>query len=82
MLIAQIIVWLLGLYALCGVLFAAFFVTRGVMRIDPAAHQTSWGFRVLIVPGVIALWPMLAGRLWRGVQHPPTETNAHRKAAQ
>jgi hypothetical protein len=82
MLMAQTLVGLLGIYVLLGVVFAPFFVVRGVARIDPSVQQSSWGFRLLIVPGVIALWPLLAGRWWRGVQHPPTESNAHRAAAQ
>lgn len=82
MIVAQIIVWLLGIYALLGLLFAPFFVLRGVEQLDPSAQQSTWGFRVLIVPGVMALWPLLLLRLLRGVPHPPIENNAHRKAAQ
>lgn len=80
MVIAQIIVWLLASYALLGLLFAAYFVVSGVMRIDSSVQQSTVGFRVMIVPGVIALWPLLLLRLLRGVQHPPIENNAHRKA--
>ena len=82
MLWAQIWVGLLGMYVLLGLVFAPFFVTLGATRIDPSVTQSSWGFRLLIVPGVIACWPVLAGRWWRGVQHPPVESNAHRSAAQ
>lgn len=82
MLVAQTLIGLLGVYALVGVVFAPFFVLAGAPRIDPSARQSSWGFRLLIVPGVIAFWPLLAGRWWRDVQHPPTERNAHRLAAQ
>jgi hypothetical protein len=82
MLIAQIIVWFLSIYVLLGLLFAPFFVTRGAAHIDPSVQQATWGFRLMIAPGVVALWPLLLRRWLRGVQHPPTETNAHRKAAQ
>lgn len=81
MLWAQTLIGLLGIYVLCGIVFAPFFVVLGATRIDPAARPSSWGFRLLIVPGVIAFWPVLAGRWWRGVEHPPTERNAHRTAA-
>ena len=81
MLMAQTLVWLLGIYVLLGLVFAPFFVTVGAGRIDPSVKHSSWGFRVMIVPGVIALWPILAGRWLRGVQPPPIEKNAHRKAA-
>lgn len=76
--------WLLvalGLYAGLGVLFALAFVTRGVGRVDPAARGATWGFRLAVLPGVVALWPLLAGRWWRGATAPPVESNAHRHAA-
>lgn len=82
MLVAQTLIGLLGLYGLLGLVFAPFFVLTGAARLDPSVKQSSWGFRFLIVPGVIAFWPLLAGRWWRGVQLPPTEQNAHRSAAQ
>jgi hypothetical protein len=47
-------------YALAGVVFALCFVTVGVTRLDPASRGTSWTFRVLILPGSAALWPLLA----------------------
>ncbi|MBL8878704.1 MAG: hypothetical protein JNG88_06240 [Phycisphaerales bacterium] len=55
----------IGLYAAIGAAFGILFAWRGVDRIDPAAHGASWTFRLLILPGVIALWPLLMMR-WRG----------------
>jgi hypothetical protein len=81
MIVAQLIVWSLSIYAAFGLLFAPFFLMRGAARIDPSVQQSTWGFRWMIVPGVIALWPWLMLRLLRGVEHPPGEANAHRKAA-
>lgn len=77
-------VWLvraLGIYALLGVLFAPAFVWRGVEKIDPAAKGASWGFRLVVLPGVVALWPLLWRRWLRG-SPPPVERNAHRAAAE
>jgi len=68
-------------YLAMGFLFAIVFVSRGVDKIDPAAKQSSRGFRVIIFPGVMALWPILARRWIRGVRTPPEERNAHRIAA-
>ena len=62
------LVTLFGVYALIGVLFALPFLLRGAEQIDEAATQGSWGFRVLILPGVIALWPLLA-RQWLAARH-------------
>jgi hypothetical protein len=45
-----------------GVVFGLGFVTVGVGRLDPAARGTSPAFRALILPGSVALWPLLAAQ--------------------
>lgn len=72
---------IVGVYFACGLLFAIPFVLVGVNRIDPHARLGSWGFRVLIIPGTMFLWPLLARRWCGGAHEPPTERNAHRRAA-
>ncbi|MEP7013146.1 MAG: hypothetical protein ABJC13_22735 [Acidobacteriota bacterium] len=62
--VAAWIVALAASYLAAGVVFALAFLLRGIERIDPAAHGTRWGFRCLIAPGVVALWPLLARRWW------------------
>lgn len=52
-----------GAYVAAGAIFAAAFVTWGVGRVDPVARAATWGFRLIILPGVTALWPLLAVRL-------------------
>ncbi len=74
------LVTLLGIYAGLGLLFAVAFVVRGAARIDPQADGGSWGFRLAILPGVAALWPLLARR-WVRQRTPPEERNAHRDLA-
>ncbi len=76
-LIAWTLVSVAGVYAAIGLVFALFFVTRGVSRIDPAAAEGSIGFRILLIPGAIALWPLLMRRQ-QGRTPPPQEHNAHR----
>ena len=49
----------LGSYLVLGIAFALPFVLRGVASIDDSAREASWGFRILILPGVIALWPVM-----------------------
>lgn len=71
----------LAAYAAAGILFAAAFMTVGVDRIDPQARGSSWRFRLLIVPGVAVLWPILLKRWAAGFVEVPTESNAHRRAA-
>jgi len=77
--IASIILILLGVYLACGSVFAIPFCLVGVKRIDPHAAHGSWGFRLLIVPGTTAFWPLLLKRWVSGLHEPPEECNAHRR---
>jgi len=72
---------LLGIYPACGLVFAVPFALVGVKRIDPHAAQGSWGFRLLIIPGTMAFWPLLLLRWTKGIHKSPGEDNAHRRAA-
>lgn len=63
--LARALLGLLAVHALIGLLFAASFLTRRIERVDPAARGSSWGFRLLILPGVVALWPLLWARTRR-----------------
>ena len=63
-------------YGVLGVLFAVPFVLLGAARIDPNADGATAGFRILIFPGCVALWPWLLARLiGRG---PREERSPHR----
>lgn len=64
---AVAILLIFALHFAIGALFGVFFVWRGVSRIDAAADGCGWLFRLLILPGVIALWPMLAVHWHRAV---------------
>lgn len=79
--LASSIVLALAIYAALGALFGLAFVILGVTRVDPAARGTGPGFRLLILPGVAALWPLLALRWLRGDREPPAERSPHRQAA-
>ena len=59
---AHWIVAVFGGYVLAGVLFAVPFVFLGVGKIDPRASGAGAGFRVLIFPGVVVLWPLVLRR--------------------
>ena len=50
-----------GIYLLTGLLFYMVLLTRGISKIDPHAKNTRIGFKLLIMPGVMAFWPIL----WR-----------------
>lgn len=69
----------LAIYATSGIIFGVYFIFRGVGLIDPAARDTSFGFKLVIWPGVAALWPILLFRLIKRQRNPPVECTAHRK---
>jgi len=79
--VATGIVFALGAYLALGALFAPAFALWGCGRLDPAAATGSAGFRILILPGAAALWPLLLKRWLCGARSPPAERNAHRDAA-
>ena len=78
--VASAFVDILAAYAGAGLLLAIAFVTTGVQRIDHAAAGSGLGFRLIILPGVVALWPVLLWRWATGRTEPPREHNAHRDA--
>lgn len=51
-------------YAAVGVLFSGAFIARGLTKVDPKALGGTWAFRLMILPGVVALWPVLVLK-WR-----------------
>jgi hypothetical protein len=57
-----LLLWLAGIYAAVGVVFAAAFVAVGIGRVDPVAQQAPLGFRLVVLPGCAALWPVLFKR--------------------
>lgn len=55
------------LYLVAGLVFAFFFLGKGIEKVDPAAHGSGRGFRLIILPGTIALWPLLLKK-WMNVK--------------
>ena len=62
---AEMLVSGVGAYVAAGFLFAVAFVTRGVSRVDPVAREGTLGFRLIILPGTVVLWPLLAAHWLR-----------------
>jgi hypothetical protein len=62
--LAKAFVYAFETYAGLGMIFAVPFVCFVVQRLDPAAQESGIAFRLLILPGVTALWPMFLYR-WR-----------------
>jgi len=53
----------LGVYFFLGFLFGLYFVFAGVSKIDSSVKDSTIGFRLIILPGSIALWPFLVKKL-------------------
>jgi hypothetical protein len=76
--LAKAFIYTVALYAGLGLAFAVPFAWLGVQQLDSEARGAGVGFRLLILPGVAAFWPMFLYRWRRGVVEPPTEKNPHR----
>lgn len=73
--VAGWVVRLATAYLLLGAFFAIPFAFRWVRRLDPVAEHGTVGFRLLILPGAILLWPLLARRLLTGGEQSPRSDN-------
>lgn len=73
MFIAEIVLWVSAFHLLIGLAVGVSFIWRGVDKVDTAAHGTSVTFRLVILPGCVALWPLILQR-WlhaqKGAEHP------------
>ncbi len=65
-----------GAYVVLGVLVGIGFVVRGVSRVDPAAAGAPIGFKLLILPGVVGLWPMVL-MWWLGASGAGAQGGTH-----
>ena len=54
-----VLVKVAAVHVACGLLVAVLFLVRWRKTFDPSAAHGSWGFRVLVVPGIVALWPLI-----------------------
>ncbi|MDY8134550.1 hypothetical protein [Aquimarina sp. 2201CG5-10] len=59
MIIIDIFLTILGIYAIIGVLFGIYFFIKGAFQIDELIADSKWTVRLLLVPGAIGLWPIL-----------------------
>jgi hypothetical protein len=67
-------------YLMAGALFALVFLPRGVLAIDDGLRASPVMVRVMLVPGMMLLWPIFLRR-WITGRGAPAERNAHRRAA-
>ncbi len=69
MVLAEAILGVVFSYAAVGLLFGLAFATFGLNKVDPAARGTSLSFRLLMLPGIIAFWPLLAVKWLKASRH-------------
>jgi hypothetical protein len=62
---ANLILLLAGIYTGAGLLVGVWLVAFGLGRLDPAARGAGVGVRLIILPGVVALWPLMLRRALR-----------------
>ena len=77
---AEALAYTLQGYAAAGLLFALPFLVIGAARVDPHLAGSARTVRLLILPGVVIFWPLLAWR-WIAGRQAPVERNPHRSAA-
>jgi len=77
--IVTLLVWAAGVYLAAGFVTAVFALIRGLGRIDPDAEKATWGFRLIVLPGLVVLWPVLVRRFRSGEQDPPSEETPHKR---
>lgn len=78
---AEWIVNLAAAYIVIGLLFCGPFLIRGIGRIDRHAESSGLAVRLILLPGTMALWPLLLNRWARGLPL-PIERSAHRARAE
>ena len=59
---AEIVVFFLQGYAVAGLAFALLFLPFGAHRVDAHLTGSPVAVRMLITPGVVIFWPLLAWR--------------------
>ena len=77
---AEALVFALQGYVAAGLVFAMPFLAIGAARVDPHLAGSPRVVRLLILPGVVIFWPLLAWR-WLARRQAPAEHNPHRRAA-
>lgn len=58
----EAILYGVALYTAAGAMFALVFLSVGLTRVDHGAKGAGISFRLLILPGLIALWPLMLVR--------------------
>ncbi|HTE30868.1 MAG TPA: hypothetical protein VK666_10880 [Chryseolinea sp.] len=53
------IIYLTYAYLISGLIFSIPFLSSWIKAVDESAHESSWAFKLIILPGCIIFWPVL-----------------------
>ncbi len=67
---ASLVATVLGVYFAIGLLVAIAYALGAARRIDPDAGEMTWGARLIIMPGVTGLWPLMLVKLFTQTRPP------------
>ncbi|MEO6722863.1 MAG: hypothetical protein ABIN67_21025 [Ferruginibacter sp.] len=76
--IVSILLWIIFIYLCCGMVFAIVLLASGIGKIVEGAQDSSLGFKVLVIPGIIVFWPALLQK-WIKLQSGKTVKIDHKK---
>jgi hypothetical protein len=68
--IIDLIFTIVGIYLICGFLFALAFVFKGARVIDEGAKDSTLGFKIIIIPASMVFWPLLLVKWVRASKKP------------
>ncbi len=62
--IINILVYSYYLYLAIGLIFGIWFAFAGAQKLDQGMKNAGWAMRLLLIPGALALWPVLIKKLF------------------
>lgn len=77
--VARLVLMLVAAHLAAGLIFALAFHALGMTRVDPSARGAGLGFRLLVTPGLVALWPLMAWRWHVGAPAAPADPRGPRR---
>jgi len=73
----EIFLIIAAIYLVVGVLFVIPFLMKGLTKVDAGAHGSTIGFKIIILPGVIVLWPVLLKKWMKNLKHGGTKAQGN-----
>lgn len=74
--IANLILILAGIYLFAGLCFYLAFIFKWAGQLDENTIGSSLGFKLLILPGIVFLWPFILGK-WKQSRARTSKNNSN-----